>query len=998
MSGKPYRLPLQNGIGRRVDQTKPVSFSFDGKQMQGLAGDTLASALLANGQRIMARSFKYHRPRSLISLGSEEPNAIVGIGEGAAHEPNIRAGQVELFEGLVAKSQNRWPSLDFDIGILNDMFSRFMPSGFYYKTFMWPASFWYKVYEPVIRYAAGLGVAPDNRDQDIYEQIHVDCDVLVAGAGVAGIAAAEAAAISGQRVIICDENPYFGGQADISTGMIEDKPQIDWVREKTAFLADHENVQVLNRTTVTGAYAHNYLLALQQVSDHDPEMIANGAPRHRLWKIRAAKVIMATGAIERSLTFANNDRPGIMLSGAARGLVERYGVAPGLTGSIFTTNDDGYRTALSLKQAGVGVARIIDCRQQTESEAVNAAIAAGIEVQFEAAISNVETSRGGKSIEAVKVAPYQKNRGRVTDETRIACDFVAVAGGFNPVVNLWCHNGGKLKFDSGLSSFVPDSHHDNIVAVGSANGAMDLATCIDQGYAAGETSKFKRPKTSTVKEAKAESLWFSPASGSDNEGIHHFIDFQHDVKASDLELAQREGYESVEHTKRYTTLGMATDQGKNSNINAMAVIALATGKKLEQVGTTTFRPPYTPISFGAIAGTSAGKLFHPVRETSVYGWHLKNTNVFEPVGDWRRPYCYPKPGESKQDAINREILNVRENVGILDASTLGKIEIKGPDAAKLLDLVYSNMFSTLKVGHCRYGLMLNELGFISDDGVTARLAEDHFLIHTTSGASDRIAAWLEEWLQTEWFDLDVFVTPVTEQWAQFAIAGPNARKVLEHMGTDIDLSLPFMTMASGNIGGFPVRLFRISFSGELSYELATPAGYGQSLWDAIMTAGSKFDIGVYGTEALHVLRAEKGFIVVGDETDGTVTPHDVGMSWAVSRKKPDFIGKRSLQQPFLAAEGRKQLVGLYTIDPDEVLPDGAHAVREVKQSPPMQTIGHVTSSYWSPTLKRSIAMALIENGRARMGETISFQLEDRTVKAEIVDPVFYDKQGDRQNV
>jgi len=694
-----------------------------------------------------------------------------------------------------------------------------------------------------------------------------------------------------------------------------------------------------------------------------------------------------------------------MLSSAARMLVERYGVAPGQMGLVFTNNDDAYHTALCLKKVGIGVAKIVDIRDNPQSDVITQALDAGIEVLSGHAVSGLETSAGGKQISAVKIAPYILGGGRVVDETTVAADFVAVSGGWNPVAHLWCHNGGKLAWDDQLVGFRPKSHDDEIAIVGCANGTMDLASCLKEGYEAGEKaggkSKLGKSKAAPRKQAPIAPMWFSPANGKYNEGTKHFIDLQNDVTAADLELAQREGYVSVEHTKRYTTLGMATDQGKNSNVTGLGVIAQATGKTIPEIGTTTFRPPYTPFSFGSIAGTQRGKLFHVIRQTAIYNWHIDHTKIMEPIGDWRRPYCYPLAGESQRDAINREILNVRENVGILDASTLGKIEIKGPDAGKFLDLVYTNLFSTLKTGKCRYGLMMNEMGFLMDDGVTAKLGDDHYLMHTTSGGADRIAAWLEEWLQTEWFDLKVYITPVTEQWAQFAIAGPMARKVLEKLGGDIDLgseSLPFMAMESGTIGGFAVRLFRISFSGELSFEIATPANFGQDLWDKILDAGQEFKIAPYGTEALHVLRAEKGFIVVGDETDGTVTPHDVGMSWAVSKKKTDFIGKRSLGQAFLTEPGRKQLVGLSTSDPNEVLPDGAPAVESASGSGKMTMIGHVTSSYWSPTLKRSIAMALIKDGSKRMGETISFSLDDKTVDAEIVDPVFYDKEGARQNV
>ncbi len=922
----------------------------------------------------------------------------------------------------MAVSQNRWPSLNFDIGALNNKFSRFFPGGFYYKTFMWPKSFWKHVYEPLIRRAAGLGHAPEGRDPDTYEQIHVHCDVMVVGAGIAGLAAAEAAAASGASVIVADENPRFGGLADISGGLIDGKPQLDWARDKAQGLAEADNAHVLTRTTVVGHWHHNHLMLSERVADHDPASIAAGVPRHRLWKVRAGRVILASGAIERPIAFANNDRPGIMLAGAARAMVERYGVAPGAQGVVFTNNDDAYLTALALKQAGIGV-RVVDSRGRAEGALPAKVRQAGIDVATSSVISAVHTSFGGLNITGVKVAAYRKGQGRVIAEKKVECDFIAMSGGWNPALHLWCHNGGKIEFDEALQSFRPDRHADPIQAVGAANGTFALADILGEGFAAGEaavtrrdatrssrleaarpkakSAKLKAPKTEQEPQQPLESIWFAPATGKYNEGNKHFIDFQNDVTAADLELAQREGYESVEHTKRYTTFGMATDQGKTSNLNGLGILSEATGKPIPEIGVTTFRPPYTPFSFGSIAGAHTKKLFLPVRRTPVFRWHTETGAVFEPVGQWRRPYTYPRDVEDKHAAIDREILGVRNKVGLLDASTLGKIEIKGPDAAEFLDRVYTNTFSTLKVGRCRYGLMMNELGFLFDDGVTARLADDHFLMHTTSGGADRIASWLEEWLQTEWTHYKVFVAPVTEQWAQFAVAGPRARAVIDKLDPDFETSneaFPHLSMKQGRLAGYPTRIFRISFSGELSYEVAIPANYGQGLWDAILAAGEEFGIEAYGTEALHVLRAEKGFIVIGDETDGTTTPIDVGLEGLVSKKKADFLGKRSLEQSYLKRPDRKQLVGLLTEDPNEVLPDGAHAVREVKDKPPMRTVGHVTSSYRSPTLGRSIAMALIENGRARMGETLSFPLDGKLVKAKIVEPVFYDRQGVKQNV
>jgi sarcosine oxidase, subunit alpha len=999
----PYRLSQG---GSHIDRTKAVTFSFDGKDMRGFAGDTLASAAMANGQKVFGRSFKYHRPRGVVGLGSEEMNALIGVGTGPRHEPNLRATQIEIHQGLTAVTQNRWPSLNFDVGAINSKLSRFLPGGFYYKTFMWPKSFWKHVYEPFIRRAAGLGKAATERDPDSYEHIHIHADVVVVGGGLAGLVAADAAASAGVKVLLIDENPTLGGVADLTAGMIGDHCIADALPAIVERLRAKANVHILTRTTAVGHFAHNYLMASERVTDHDPALLAAGAPRHRLWKIRAGRVILATGALERPIAFANNDRPNIMLASAVRAMVGRYGVAPGSSGVIFTNNDDAYLTAFALKNAGV-IVRVVDVRNTLDGDLPKRAMADGIEVIKGSAICATEGKLG---VSSVKVAPYRAGSGRVVNETKIDCDFVAMSGGWNPVLHLWAHNGGKIRFDDSLASYRPDRHSDTIAAVGACNGTMGVAESIAEAQLVGEAAaklinpkaKIGKPKIVAIKEpvrGALQPLWFAPATGKYNEGNKHFIDFQNDVTVADLELAQREGYESVEHTKRYTTFGMATDQGKTSNINGLGVVAEASGKTIPEVGITTFRPPYTPFSFGAIAGALTKELFLPVRRTPIFEWHRDHGAVFEPVGQWRRAYTYPGNDEDKQAAITREILCVRNKVGLLDASTLGKIEIKGPDAAEFLDRMYTNMFSTLKVGKCRYGLMMNELGFLTDDGVTARLAEDHFLMHTTSGGADRIAAWLEEWLQTEWTQYKVFVTSVTEQWAQFAIAGPKARDVLAKLAPDFDISneaFPHMSFKTGKLGPYPVRVYRISFSGEMSYEVAVPANLGRGLWEAILETGGEFGIEPYGTEALHVLRAEKGYIVVGDETDGTTTPIDVGMDGMVSKKKADFIGKRSLEQSYLKGPNRKQLVGLLTESPQDVLPDGAYAVRAVKDKPPMEMIGQVTSTYMSPTLGRSIAMALIENGRARMGETISFPLDGaKVMRAKITDTVFYDKDGGR---
>ncbi|MEM6667022.1 MAG: sarcosine oxidase subunit alpha family protein, partial [Pseudomonadota bacterium] len=867
MSGFSHRLSENaraGQTGRLIDRTRTIGFRFDGERYLAHPGDTLASALLANGVRLMGRSFKYHRPRGPIGIGSEEPNALVAVGEGDRLEPNLRATQVEVFDGLVAESQNRWPSLKTDVGAINAKVSRFLPAGFYYKTFMWPRAAWKHLYEPVIRKAAGLGPAPREPDPDTYEQIHVHCDVLVVGGGAAGITAASAAMDAGARVIIADETAGFGGWSDCDVGarIAGEKPD-SWLKGKLTELAASDRTTVLSRTTVAGHYDHNYVLMLERVADHDPALLEAGAPRHRLWKVRAKEVVLASGAIERPLTFADNDRPGVMLASAVRGYATRYGVTPGSEAVIVTNNDDAYRTAITLFEAGVAVNRIVDTRPQSDGQLVDQAKALGIRMMFNAGISGVIEESGGQAVRAVKIAAL-RDSGRAGDATTVPCDLLAVSGGYNPAVHLFCHVGGKLVFDAARQMFVPGETRERLRVCGAANGVFDLPGILKDAAKAGElaaraalgskrTTAPKPPKSKSPTEAPIEPIWFMPADGAKNVGNKHFLDFQNDVTAADVELAAREGYRSVEHVKRYTTLGMATDQGKTSNINALGILSDLMKKPIPEIGTTTFRPPYTPLSFGAFVGQKRGALFQPVRRTPVQDWHESKGAVFEPVGQWRRPYCYPQGSENKKNAIFREVRTVRRAVGLLDASTLGKIEVKGPDAATFLDLIYTNMMSTLKVGRCRYGLMCSDQGFLFDDGVVVRLADDHFLCHTTSGGADHVVGWLERWHQTEWPHLKLFISPVTEQWAQFAVAGPQARAVLDDIGGDMDISsdaLPFMAMTTGTLGGVPVRLYRISFSGELSYEVACPAGLGAALWEQLVEKGQKHGAEPYGTEAL----------------------------------------------------------------------------------------------------------------------------------------------------
>ncbi len=981
--------------GLLLDRDRPVSFTFDGTRLSGFAGDTLASALLANDRVLVGRSFKYHRPRGILASGAEEPNALMGVGEGGRYEPNQRATTTALHEGLVAASQNRWPSLETDVGVVTNWLSKLapvFPAGFYYKTFIHPRQAWKHVYEPLIRRAAGLGRAPKQADPDRYEHVHVHVDTLVVGGGIAGLAAARAAAEQGGEVLLVEQAAHWGGRALVDGDRIDGQDGPDWVRAQVDALEAMENVRLRARAMASGLYDHGYALVYERVADHRPG--TPGAPRHRLWRVRARRIVLATGALERPLVFANNDMPGVMLASAVRDYVRLWSVLPGQRAVVFANNDDAYRTALALAEAGATVAAVLDTRREAAGALPERVRALGIPVRAGHAIDHAE---GRRRVEAVQVGRLTGSGGLGGTAERIECDLVAVSGGWSPAVHLWSHCAGKLRWDEAGAMFRPDHDRPPLGADGEA-----MATCVGAADGALRTADIlPGVAVEAPEEAPLEPFWFSPARGAYAHGTKHFVDFQNDVTAADVRLAAREGYESVEHAKRYTTLGMATDQGKTSNINGLAILADERGVPVPEVGTTTFRPPYTPISFGAITGQAKGALFKPVRRSPIHAWSDANGADWEPVGDWRRPFCYRRPGEDRHAAVTREILNARRKVGLLDASTLGKLIVKGPDAGRFLDLIYTNMMSTLKPGRCRYGLMCNENGFLFDDGVVVRLSEDSFLCHTTSGGSDRVHAHLEEWLQTEWWDFQVYTANVTDQWAQIGVVGPNARKLLEGAGTDLDISgeaLPFMAFVEGQVAGCPVRIFRISFSGELSYEIATPAGYGMALWEALLAAGQAHGVMPYGTEALHVMRAEKGFIMIGDETDGTVTPQDLNLGWAVSKKKADFIGKRAQERADLTRRGRKQLVGLRTEDPSVVLPDGAHAVKRVREHVAMETIGHVTSTYFSPTLERSIAMGLVEDGLSRSGEWLEFPVGGgKVIRAEIVDPVFYDRAGEKQD-
>ncbi len=949
--------------GSSIDRSRPVRFEFDGRPYQGFAGDTLASALLANGVHLVGRSFKYHRPRGIMAAGPEDPNALVTVRRDAArYTPNLNAAQVELYEGLMAESQNRWPSLHFDVGRINDYLSRFLPSGFYYKTFMWPRKAWHGFYEPRIRAAAGLGRAPSEPDPDTYGQRFAHCEVLVIGAGPAGLTEALAAARTGVRVIVCDEQvpPPRTSPAD-SAG--------EW-HDIRAQLAVMPNVTVLARTTAFGYMPHNMVALTERLTDHlsaPPKHV----PRERLWQVRAREVVLATGAIERPLVFPGNDLPGVMLAGAARTYLGRYGVLPGARVAILTANDEAYRAAVELRAAGVEVVALADLRPQVMGRLPEAARQAGMTIRT--GTTTVGT-RGDQHVTALGLCAIGAD-GTVSGAVDwIGCDTVLMSGGFTPSVHLFSQSRGKLTWDASLQVFVPGAAAENCRCVGACAGEMGA----DSGGS--WLGALPRPE--------------GPATGKS------FVDWQNDVTAADLDLAVREGFRSIEHIKRYTTTGMATDQGKTSNLNALAIAAQRLRRAIPEVGLTTFRMPYLPVGFGGLAGYARGELFAPVRKTPMYDWAAERGAVFEPVSLWQRARYFPQPGEDMHQAVARECCNVRRACGMFDASTLGKIEVVGPDAVEFMNRMYVNNWSTLAVGRCRYGILLRDDGFVYDDGVVARTAADRFHVTTTTGGAPRVLAMMEDYLQTEWPDLKVWLTSTTEQWAVIAVQGPKARAVIELLVEDVDLAnaaLPHMSVARGRVCGVPALVFRVSFTGELGYEINVPADYGADVWRAVWQAGQAHGICAYGTEAMHVLRAEKGYVIVGQDTDGTVTADDAGLSWAVGKSKPDFLGLASLRRAALVDPNRKQLVGLLTSDPNVVLEEGSQITATASLRPPMKVIGHVTSSYYSAVLGRSIALALVSAGRSRMGQTLYVPTRTGESSVTVTNPVSYDPKGERLN-
>ena len=1003
---------LRTASGGRIERTQRLRFTFDGQSYEGVAGDTLASALLANGVHLTGRSFKYHRPRGILAAGSEEPNALVTVSRDAARvTPNLRATQVELYDGLVAESQNRWPSLRVDFGRINDRLSAFFPAGFYYKTFMWPRKAWQWLYEPVIRRAAGLGRAPVHADPDRYAQRYAHCDVLIVGAGPAGIAAALAAAETGARIIMCDETAELGGSLLTDTSAtIDGRSAHEWLQQSLAKLAGNDRITLLARCTAFGYFPHNLIGLSQRLNDHLASPPAQ-QPRERLWQVRARSVVLATGAIERPLVFPGNDRPGIMLAGAAHTYLNRFGVRVGTRAAIVTCGDDAYQTALDLQSAGVAVVVVADLRAQAPGALPDAVRRAGIEVL---AGSTVLGTEGDLRVTAITLGRLEGSQVRAGQ--RFACDVVLMSGGYTPSVHLYSQSRGKLKWSETLKAFVPGTSAECERSAGACRGIYALAEVLADGAAAGAAAvgagvagtvagaapehaarRFAVDAAERSSEAYLGVLPQANAPSADKA----FVDWQHDVTTRDLALATREGFESIEHVKRYTTTGMATDQGKTSNLNAMAIVAKSLGVSIPQVGLTTFRMPYTPVTFGSMAGISRGDLFDPVRTTPTHAWAEARGAVFENVALWKRARYFPRTGEDMHAAVARECRAVRSACGIFDASTLGKIEVVGPDAAEFMNRLYVNNWSNLGVGRSRYGILLRDDGFIFDDGVVARTGPDRFHVTTTTGGAPRVLALMEDYRQTEWPDLKVWLTSTTEQWAVIAVQGPNARRVLEPLLEGIDIGAaawPHMSVAHARICGVPTLLFRVSFTGELGYEINVPADFGQSVWEAVYAQGQAHGITEYGTETMHVLRAEKGYIIVGQDTDGTVTPDDAGLAWAIGKAKADFVGKRSLERASMRAATRKQLVGLRTKDAGIVLEEGAQVAAKSGQRPPMQLIGHVTSSYASSVLGCSIALGLVEGGRARLGQTLFVPMPDGELEVEVTAPVFYDPAGARINV
>ena len=988
-----------------VDETYRVSFKFNGSRYYGYKGDTLASALLANDIHLVGRSFKYHRPRGIMTSGSEEPNAIVQLHNNSDRtEPNVRATEIEIYEGLEASSQNCWPSVNFDIGGINNLLSPLLPAGFYYKTFMWPASFWEK-YEYFIRKSAGLGKSPTTPDPDIYEHEYIHCDVLIVGAGISGIMAAKTAAKNGLKTLLVDEKPNLGGSTIYQNSehfKINNQNSGSWLEKEINEIKKIDNLDIRIRTSVAAFHGYNFLLARENLTDHLPIEKRKNKTRQKLLKIRAKKVITATGSLERPLIFDNNDRPGILLSSAIKRYADLFGVACGEKNIFLTNNDSAYETAISLIQKGIKVEAIVDNREEIESKLLYEVEKNNIKVFKGFTIVN---TNGYKKINKVSLMKLSKDGQKVIgSKINLSCDCLGVSGGWTPAVHLFTQSGGKLKFREEDQVFIPNKYSSDQVSIGACNGDLTLEDIIEntpkylKEFLNIKKTDYDNVEVFSSENKSKRNIWLLPSDKILGK-TKSFVDYQNDATAKDIKLALREGFRSIEHVKRYTTTGMGTDQGKLGNMHALGIISETAGTKMGEHGTTTFRPPYTPLTFGTIVGRNVGEYFDVLRKTPMHEWHLKNKAEFENVGQWKRAWYYPKNNENMFEAVQRESKAARESAGILDASTLGKIDIQGTDASEFLNRVYTNAWSKLAVGKCRYGLMLNEDGMVYDDGVTTRLGENHYIMTTTTGGAANVLGKLEDYLQTEWPELDVYLTSVTDHFATISVCGPNSKKIISNVIPDLDLSdenFPHMSFKNTKIGKINCRVMRISFTGEHSYEINIQANYANSVWEKCMEVGKDFNITPYGTETMHLLRAEKGFIIVGQDTDATMTPIDLQMDWIVSKKKYDFIGKRSLYRSDTIKDDRKQLVGLLTDNPNEILEEGAQIVADVNKSP-IEMLGHVTSSYYSPNLKKSIALGVVRGGKNMMGKKLIIPMENKTINVTVADPVFLDKENKRLN-
>jgi len=980
--------------GGLIDRSTPLGFRFDGKTFSGFQGDTLASALVANGVKLVGRSFKYHRPRGILTAGSEEPNALVELRSGARREANTKATTAELYEGLEAASQNRWPSLNFDVMSVNQLFAPIFVAGFYYKTFMWPAKFWEAIYEPAIRRAAGLGRAAQVSDPDHYDKAWAHCDVVIAGSGPAGLAAALAAGRSGARVILCEEDFVLGGRLLADGGTIDGLPAAEWVARTLAELAAMPDVRIMTRTTLFGVYDGGTYGAIERVNDHLP-VPPEHQVRQRLWRIVAKRCVVAAGAIERPIVFAGNDTPGVMMASAMRSYINRYAATPSKRIALFTNNEDGWRTAETTIAAGLQVAAVIDARPEVSPAHRSLASKGGFPV-LHGSVSGVDGGKGG--VRKISISLTGGARAEVE------ADGLAVSGGWNPAVGLTSYHRGRPKWRDDIAAFVPDGAPPGMVAAGAANGAFGLGACLREGFEAGaaaarDAGRNGNSGSMPVADDAAFSLkplWHVAGKGK------AFVDQQHDVTASDVELAQREGFQSVEHLKRYTTLGMATDQGKTSNVTGLAIMAAVSGKSIPETGTTIYRPPYVPVAIGAFAGHHRDENFHATRLTPSHHWAAEQGAIFVDTGLWKRAQWYPRAGEKDWlESVTREVKAVRSGVGFCDVSTLGKIDVHGPDAGAFLDRVYINAFSSLAVGKARYGLMLREDGIVYDDGTTSRLAEDHYFLTTTTAKAGLVMQHLEFCRQVLFPELDVQLTSVSDQWAQFSIAGPKTRDLLkEIVDPTEDLSnegFPFMGAREVKLrGGIKARLFRISFSGEMAFEISVPARYGEAMARNLMIAGKPFGVTPYGTEALGVMRIEKGH-VAGPELNGTTTAADLGLSKMMSTKK-DFIGRVMAGREALAAVNRQVVVGIKPTDKARRLRSGAHIIPKGETPDPDNDQGYVTSVCFSPVLDQWIGLGLVERGRERIGEIVRAHdpLRGEDYDVELCNSVFYDPDGGRQ--